>query len=280
MSMTIAVIAAGSMGSAIGRRLSSQGARVVTSMAGRSAASRERAKMAGMEAVSDDGLAEADLFLSIVPPDKAAELAARMAAIFKAVSRKPVYLDLNAISPQTAVEVARIVTSSGAIFVDGGIIGGPPKDGQPGPVIYLSGLVGDAAEALERHGLRSKVLAGDIGAASALKMAYAGITKGLTALGTTMLLAADRAGVAEALRAELAESQAELLTRFGRAIPDMLPKAYRWMPEMAEIEQFIGKDRPEAAIFKGASGLYGQIAEDQISEPRLVPVLKRFLDLP
>jgi 3-hydroxyisobutyrate dehydrogenase-like beta-hydroxyacid dehydrogenase len=278
--MTIAVIAAGSMGSAIGRRLSSQGAQVVTSMTGRSAASRERARTAGMEAVSDDGLARADFFLSIVPPDKAAELAARMATIFKTAARKPVYLDLNAISPQTAAEVARIVTSSGAIFVDGGIIGGPPKDGQSGPVIYLSGLVGDAAGALERHGLRSKVLAGDIGAASALKMAYAGITKGLTALGTTMLLAADRAGVAEALRAELAESQAELLTRFSRAIPDMLPKAYRWMPEMAEIEQFIGRDRPEAAIFKGASGLYGQIAEDQASEPRLVPVLKRFLDLP
>jgi 3-hydroxyisobutyrate dehydrogenase-like beta-hydroxyacid dehydrogenase len=278
MNMTIAVVAAGSMGSAVGERLSRRGAWVVTALQGRSETSRKRAQAAGMQPATDDELAAADLFLSIVPPDKATELATRMATIFKTVGKRPVYIDLNAICPETAAQVAGIVTSSGATFVDGGIIGGPPKDGRAGPVFYLSGPVGDAAKILEAYGLRSKILSGGIGAASALKMSYAGITKGLTALGTTMLLAADRAGVAEALRAELADSQSELLARFGKAIPDMLPKAYRWMPEMKEIEQFIG-DRPEAAIFRGASDLYGQIAEDQAADAQLVPVLKRALGL-
>ena len=39
---------------------------------------------------------------------------------------------------------------------------------------------------------------GPIGAASAIKMSFGGITKGLIAIGSAMVLAAHRAGVAEA----------------------------------------------------------------------------------
>src|ERR1019366_8989077 len=85
------------------------------------------------------------------------------------------------------------------------------------------------AEALAPFGLKIGVLDAPGCAASALKMSYAGITKGLIALGSSMILAAERAGISDALRAELGASQANLLTGFARSIPDMFGKAYRWV---------------------------------------------------
>ena len=280
MSTTIAVVAAGGMGAAVGARLAERGARVLTSTAGRSAASVERARAARMEPVSDDELTAADIFLSIVPPNQAAALAARIAERCKATRKTPIYVDLNAVSPRTAAEVARIMAPSGAIFVDGGIIGGPPKGDTPGPTFYISGPVGDIVATLGRYGLVTKALDGGIGAASALKMSYAGITKGVIALGASMILAAERAGVDDALRAELGASQAEMLARLRRAIPDMLPKAYRWVPEMREIEGFIGTDLPESRIYQGMADFYAQIAADLDGGKALVSVLTDFFAPP
>jgi 3-hydroxyisobutyrate dehydrogenase-like beta-hydroxyacid dehydrogenase len=276
MGTTIAVVAAGGMGAAVGARLAERGARVLTSTTGRSAASVERARAAQMQPVSDDELVTADIFLSIVPPNQAAGLAARVAERCKATGRKPVYIDLNAVSPQTAAEVAAIVTACGATFVDGGIIGGPPKGDTPGPTFYISGPVGDSAGILGRYGLVMKAMDGGIGAASALKMSYAGITKGIIALGASMILAAERAGVDGALFAELGASQAQVLARLKGSIPDMLPKAYRWVPEMREIAWFIGTDRPESDIYQGMAEFYAQIAADFEGEKSLASVLTRF----
>jgi len=280
MSTTIAVVAAGGMGAAVGARLVERGAQVLTSTAGRSAASIERARAARMTAVDDDALSRADIFLSIVPPNQAAPLASRMAGRYKAAGTRPIYIDLNAVSPQTAAEVARILEPSGAIFVDGGIIGGPPKGNDRGPIFYVSGPVGDSLSILNRFGLVTKELAGGIGAASALKMSYAGLTKGIIALGASMILAAKRAGVDDALFAEFGGSQAEMLARLRKAIPDMLPKAYRWVPEMREIADFIGRDMPESEIYGGMAELYAKIAADRDGEQSLVRTLTGFFATP
>lgn len=102
-----------------------------------------------------------------------------------------------------------------------------------------------------------------IGASSALKMCYAGINKGVTGLGTAMLLAAIRSGADEGLKRELQESQSDLDRKFAQSIPDMYPKAYRWVAEMEEIAEFLGEDDPAALIFRGMAGLYRKMAEDR-----------------
>src|SRR3954451_12161861 len=103
-----------------------------------------------------------------------------------------------------------------------------------------------AAPRARAHGLDIRIVGGGMGAASALKMSYAGITKGLTALGAAMMLGAARAGVAEALYAELAASQPALLAWFTRQIPGMYQKAYRWVAEMEEIAEFLEADAAAA----------------------------------
>ncbi len=259
---TIAVIAPGAMGSAIAARLVAHGARVVTVLEGRGAASRARAAAAGMVDAAETDLVAADILLSIVPPADAEALARRLAPALAAAATKPVYIDANAVSPETLGRIAEIVAATGTPFLDGAILGLPPKPGAIGPRVYVSGAETAPALILRELGLDLRVCPGDVGAASSLKMSYAGLNKGLTALAAIMILAAGRAGAGPALLAELAENEPALLARFARGLPDMAPKAYRWAPEMEEIAGFLGADAAGRQVFTGYAALYRHLAAE------------------
>jgi putative dehydrogenase len=262
MPSTIAIIAAGSMGSAVGRRLRDDGHIVTTALEGRSAASRQRAEAAGMVAVPFAAVAEADFILSILPPSEAAGLAARLAPYIAAAPVKPVYVDCNAVSPATMQEIAAIITATGAPVADAGIIGGPPKPAGKGPAIYASGPAAARFVALETS-LDIRPIDGPIGAASALKMCYAGLNKGLITLGSVILLAAARSGATEPLLKQLAESNPDLLAHLRTQIPTMFAKAYRFKGEMEEIAAFLGEEDPGGQrIYEGAALFYERFAAD------------------
>jgi 3-hydroxyisobutyrate dehydrogenase-like beta-hydroxyacid dehydrogenase len=260
MTDVIAVIAAGEMGAGIGKRLTERGARVLTSLKGRGPASAARAKEAGMTAVEDADLAaQAVIILSVVPPGQALGLAERLKPTLSAAEHKPLYIDCNAVAPQTANEIGAVLAGTNCRYVDGGIIGGPPT-GTYSPNLYASGPEASDALRLARYGLNVRVLDGPIGAASALKMSYAGITKGFTAIGTVMMLGAARAGCADALRRELFESQPQLATWLTRQVPRMFPKAYRWIAEMEEIAAFLADDTAARDMYLGIAALYDRMA--------------------
>ncbi len=277
MTPTVAIIAPGSMGSAVGARLTENKVKVLTSLAGRSAASAARASAAGMAAVADAQLTEADFLLSIVPPGDALALAKRLAGVLTAANKKPVYVDCNAVSPNTMLDIAEVVAATGCPFVGAGIIGPPPKPGSSNTKFYAAGPAAGLFAKLNDYGLIVRVLEGPLTAASALKMSYAGITKGFTALGAAMMLAATRGGSAAALKAELAESQPALLGYLTRQTPAMYPKAYRWVAELDEIAAFVGKDHPEHAMLEAAARLYERIAADVAGEKKEIDEMDVFL---
>ena len=268
MSITVAIVAQGMMGSGVGKRLNERGAEVRTLLSGRSTASAERARAAGMKAATDEKalLDGADFFLSILPPGEAEALARQMAPALSDLTKKPVYVDCNAISPQTAARVAAIIEPTGAKFVDGGIIGGPPREGYGGPAIYASGPAVGETKVLRDWGLDWRAIDGPIGAASGLKMSYAGITKGSTAIAAAMLLGAARFGCGEALVAELSSSQPDMLKRMRNSIPGMYDKAYRWVAEMEEISDFLGANPPSRDIYVAVARLYDYLAAAEAEE--------------
>lgn len=274
--MIVGIMAQGTMGSATGARLVERDAEVRTLLAGRSAASAERAAAAGMTGVSEDEFVKADFIFSIVPPAEAIPLAKRLAPFLARSATKPVYVDLNAVSPATTLAVGAVIEATGTPFIDGGIIGGPPRAGYDGPVYYVSGAKAAAVDALAAFGLKVGVLDAPSGAASALKMSYAGITKGLIAVGSSMILAAHRAGVSDALFKELSASQSGVATGFARSIPDMFGKAYRWVAEMDEIAAFAGKDQAEGDIYEAISALYDRLGKDFAGPQKEIAVLKAF----
>ncbi|HSZ68643.1 MAG TPA: DUF1932 domain-containing protein [Xanthobacteraceae bacterium] len=269
MSPVVAVVAPGAMGAAVGRRLADSGLKVLTSLEGRSADTAARARAAGMHGASDKEIAAADFILSILPPGDALSLAERFVPALTASNAKPVYVDCNAINPKTVERVAAAIAPTGSPFVDAGIIGPPPKPTQPGEDklagntrIYASGNAAVRFAALREYGLDIRVLDGAMSAASALKMSYAGITKGTQAIGAAMMLAAARAGTADELFKELQLSQKEMLGWFKRQLGTMPPKAYRWVAEMHEIAGFVGDDPAARELYEGAAAFFEQFAED------------------
>jgi L-threonate 2-dehydrogenase len=260
---TVVIVAQGEMGAGIARRLTENGARVLTVLDGRSETSRERARAAGMEDASWDALSEAAIFLSVLPPGEALVLAQRMAELWAGRGKTPIYVDCNAINPETVGKIGDLMTANGVAFIDAGIIGGPPRPGQDGPKIYASGPEAWRLIELRSFGLDVEILEAPIGAASALKMSYGGITKGLTAIGAVMVLAALRSGAGPALKRELAASQPALSAWLGRQCLGMIPKAYRWVAEMEEIAGFQGEDEAGAQIYDGIAQFYERLAEDE-----------------
>lgn len=276
MKPIVTLIAPGNMGASLGARLSANGIEVRTSLEGRSAATIERARSAGMTGVDDDALYEVDIVLSVLPPSEAMPLVKKMAGRLGSMEKPPLFVDCNAVSSQSAMQMALMMNDAGAPFVDGGIIGGPARSGYDGPKVYVCGERAAEIAKLNDFGLFVPVLDGPVGAASALKMSYAGITKGLTAIGTSMVLAAERAGAGEALYRELADTQSQLLERFSRNIPNMFSKARRWGPEMREISQFVSECAGEEQAYQGFAALYERIADDLEGENKEVKTLRAF----
>ena len=266
MTPVVAVIAPGMMGAAVGKRLVDNGVKVLTSLKGRSDETAARAKAAGMAAAGDEEIAASDFILSILPPGDAVALAERFQPALKASNAKPVYVDCNAINPKTVDRVAAVIAPTDCPFVDSGIIGSPPKPARcqvkGSPRFYASGPAAPRFATLRQYGLDVRVLDGALSAASALKMSYAGITKGTQAIGAAMMLAATRAGSADALFAELSSSQKEMFAWFKRGLALMPPKAYRWIAEMHEIAGFVGDDPAAKELYEGAAHFYERIAED------------------
>jgi L-threonate 2-dehydrogenase len=258
--MRIAIIAAGEMGAGVGARLHAKGAEVMTSLAGRGPGSAERARRAGMVAIDDDEalVAASDMVLSILPPSEAVALAERLAPALKAKG-DVLYADCNAVAPETVTRVAAIVAKTGARFADVGIIGGPPRPEGYTPRFYASGEGAAELRALKDFGLDIRPIEGGVGAASALKMSYASLTKGFTAIGMASARGAANGHVAAALRAELADSQPQLFAWLQRQMPTVYPKAYRWVGEMEEIARHLGAD-PTAQMFEGAARTYENVA--------------------
>jgi 3-hydroxyisobutyrate dehydrogenase-like beta-hydroxyacid dehydrogenase len=221
----VGILHPGAMGAAVGALLPE----AWWAPEGRSAETLARAEEAGLRSAPLAHLVErSDVLLSICPPHAALDVA-RAAAGFRGL-----YCDANAVSPATALEVARIVEEGGATFVDGGIVGGPPRDA--GTRLYLSGREAPAVAALFAGTLlEAVVLDEEPGTASALKMCYAGWSKASAALLLAIAAAAERLGVADALRAEWEHSIPELPAELARANRAADTKGWRWAGEMREI---------------------------------------------
>ena len=234
---TVAVVSAGDMGHAVGAVLADSGLEVITALDGRSQRTRDLAAKAGMVDVGDADtlVARAGILLSIIPPDQAIGFAEQISAAVKSAGADLVFVDCNAISPGTTAKLDAIVTASGARFVDAGIVGGPPRIGGKGPRFYASGEHAGEFAVLAGHGLDVRVIDGAVGQASALKMCYAAITKGVALLGTGALVTAEVMGVGRLLLDELRSSQAAMLGWIEGRTPSMPPKVYRWVGEMEEI---------------------------------------------
>jgi len=272
--VTIGLLHPGEMGSAVGAALRAGGRRVVWASSGRGATTRTRAETDGLvDAGTLVSLAgTSSVILSVCPPHAALDVAREVAAL----RYRGTFVDANAVAPPTAREIGRILEAAGAVFVDGGIIGPPPR--RPGVArLYLSGEAAARVAALfAASPLEAIVVDGPPGAASAIKMAYAAWTKGSGALLMAVRALAIREGVDEMLLAEWARSQPDLVARSEDAVRASARKAWRFVGEMEEITATFEAVGLPAGFHEAAAEVYRRLAawKDTPAPPSVGEVAK------
>lgn len=263
----IAVLSPGDMGSAVGRVLREGGARVLTCVEGRSEATRRRAEDAGMVALpSLEGVVQqADLLVSIVPPLAAKPLAYDVAAAAAHVGARVLYCDANSIGPGTARTIEGMIVSAGGAFVDGGIIGGSGGL-RRSTVLYLSGEAApEVAQLLEP--IRTTIVGPEAGQASGVKILYAGLTKGLSALGTELTAGAERLGIRELLLEKYRAGHTDVARFFESTLPSLPPVARRRAEEMLELAETLESLGLGGHMARAAQATLDSVADRQAEQP-------------
>jgi 3-hydroxyisobutyrate dehydrogenase-like beta-hydroxyacid dehydrogenase len=264
--LRVGIMSPGDMGGGIGGALHRGGLQVYTCLAGRSELTRQRATEAGfIDAPDFDALVQQiDLFISVLVPSEAVPLAETVAASMRRTGARPAYADLNAIAPQTVLKIAGIIRAAGGKFIDGGIIGGPPREGYS-PHIGVSGPDTAIVEPLRACNLDIRVVGPQLGQASGLKMVYAASTKGTTALWTELLTASRALGLEAALRVELGENN-PVFNQAKRSIPSMPNRARRWVGEMEEIAKTFKDVGMTPNILQGAADMYALVSQTPLAD--------------
>ncbi|KUI53955.1 2-hydroxy-3-oxopropionate reductase [Cytospora mali] len=305
---TVGILSIGDMGMGIAKLLVAKGFSVATNCQGRSKDTRARVEAAQVTDLSSDAelVKKCDVVLSIVPPRDAQATAQRIIDAMQLVTKAkpPLYFaDLNAVAPSTVKAIAKTIGAAQVpvVLIDGSVLGGPPHpvDGGGGssstttsvsptaavgdwnlPSIPTSGPVKVAdipgyGAALAKA-LNMKHISEEVGASSGLKMCFASLFKGYSAIAVQSFTTAQRMGVLGPLREAMEEIVPGRVKQTENALVGMPPKAYRWVGEMEEIARTHAEEGGfENVLFRGAAGVFKAVAEDTVLGEEKVGQRKR-----
>ena len=264
---TVAILSPGDMGHGVGRAFGEHGLDVITCLEGRSDRTRGLALKGNIRDVPslNEMVSQADLVLSILVPAEALDVARRVADALRATGADSPFADCNATSPQTTQKMDAIISGAGGRFIDGSIIGGPPGRGTP-PRFYVSGAHAGIMAELDGKGIDVRPMGDSIGQASGIKMCYAALTKGTSALHTALLTAAEAMGLSQELRAELSSSQPEAYRRIENQVPGLAVNASRWIGEMEEIAATFDHLGVTPHFHLGAAEVFRQLSKTSLAQ--------------
>lgn len=271
--MRVLVLHPGAMGASIAAAVSSAGHEVIGVASGRSRATIDRAREAQITLVEtlEEAMNRVDVVLSICPPEAALDVAHEV----QATGYDGIYVDGNAISPETAAAIGELFDNN---FVDGGIVG-PPAWRAGATRFYLSGAMAKDVVVLFADSLvTARAISGGAGAASAVKMCYAAYTKGSSALVLAIRALAEDNGVTETLLAEWDISQKGLRDSSERSALGTSPKAWRFAGEMREIAATFDAAGLPNGFHLAAAEIYERMAHFKNDDPaRLEQVIEALL---
>jgi 3-hydroxyisobutyrate dehydrogenase-like beta-hydroxyacid dehydrogenase len=256
------------MGHAVGQLLREHELRVVTCLTGRSDRTRALSEQAGIQDIPDfnEMVKNSDVILSMTVSEVAPQVCQQVADAIRATGGTDVlFAECNAIAPQLTQKLEPLINDTGARFVDASIIGGPPRGGSS-PRFYASGPNAIELEQLREFGLDVRTIGPDTGQASGIKMCYAAMTKGSTALYSELLMAAEMMGLADHLKAEFQSSQGPVYQRMEQGIPSMPARSRRWVSEMEQIGATFEHLGMTHHLFQGVADMYRLIGSTALGD--------------
>jgi 3-hydroxyisobutyrate dehydrogenase-like beta-hydroxyacid dehydrogenase len=213
----------------------------------------------------NDLVEQSDVLMSVTVSEAVPGLCREIADAVKATGTDLLFAECNAIAPELSKDMEGVLKAGGARYVDASIIGGPPRNGSS-PRVYASGDNASEFEQLRDFGLDVRNLGPQLGRASGIKMCYAAMTKGTTALHTELLIAAEKMGLTKELMAEFSGGQQAAVTCMEGWIPSMPAKSRRWVSEMEEVEKTFNDLGLTPDIFKGVSDMYRMIGATPLGD--------------
>lgn len=265
--MTIGIVSPGHMGSGLGASLMRGGARVVATVAGRSARTARLAADLELVPDLDHVVAASQVVLVVTPPAAAVDAARAIAESARRTSTSPLVVDMNAIAPRTLTAVQ---SALGTLeLVDGSISGGPPSV-VDGTHLYFSGERAAEVAQLSWTGVVTKVVGHDLGRASALKMCTASVYKGTAALWANAMVTASRNGVLDEFLADVGRNVPPLPQDVARAAT----KSGRYVGEMHEIAETQGSAGLPVALFEAIADVWQRVSQGSLAaeDPESVDV--------
>ena len=264
---TVAILSPGDMGHAVGQLLREHELKVVTCLTGRSQRTKDLAELAGIADVPDlnDMVAQSQIILSISVSEMVPSICQQVADAIKATNANVLFSECNAISPQLSRQMEPIITEAGGRYIDASIVGGPPLNGSS-PRFYASGDNTAEFEGLANFGLDVRTAGTEVGQASGIKMCYAAMTKGSSALYSELLMAAEMMGLSDFVKSEFQSSQPTVLQRMERGLPGVPAKARRWVSEMEEIKDTFEHLGLTPHLFQGVADMYRMIGNTSMGD--------------
>jgi 3-hydroxyisobutyrate dehydrogenase-like beta-hydroxyacid dehydrogenase len=258
---TVGILYPGEMGTSLGRILR-ESVRVVTTVEGRSPRTQQLCREAELETLPTmrDVVCCADVVVSVVPPASALQLARDYAKLAGLAPAGRLYVDVNAVSPATAVAVGRVLEEAGVDYVDAAINGLAARL-RNGALVYLSGPRAAEVAAWWGQYLTVQVIGETPGKASALKGVLAGLSKGLTALFAEIAVLAHAAGVSEPFLERCRSYYRGVTEVVDRMLPTYPQHARRRAEEMAELEEAMLTLDLEPTMVRAAHRVTARMAE-------------------
>src|SRR5215831_18603464 len=265
----IGILSIGEMGYHWAKILAGRGVEVLTYGRDRSETTRKRAESVGVKCLPSMNqlVQEVDLVASIVVPFAAKRVAAKVGKAVMKVGRKDLlFVDANAISPMTAEDIGKALAGGGVEFVDGCIIGSAAKMDK-GAVIYVSGAQAAKILDLNSYGFSVKVLGPTVAQASAFKVVYAGLTKGLQGLFVELLMGARSFGLLDEILKRFEESFPGLLDKVNASIVALRIHAGRRAEEMDELKRTFDQHGMNSFMAPAVKKVLQSIAALELGKP-------------
>ena len=244
---TLGILHPGMMGAAVAAQARLNTDTVLWCPTGRSPATRKRADAAGLVPVTDmaELVYRSDVIISLCPPDRAVEVVSSVADL----SFSGLYIEANAIAPERLGGMAASLARGNAGFVDAAVIGSPPTDARP-TTLYVAGE-GPATTAVTSlfsdTSVTVRMLSGEVGKASALKLAFTSYQKAARTLAAVAHALAAGHGVGDELMAVAKEHRTNYLEAIDY-LPKVANRSWRWGPEMQEVAAALTASRLPAGL--------------------------------
>jgi 3-hydroxyisobutyrate dehydrogenase-like beta-hydroxyacid dehydrogenase len=266
-SVTVGVLYAGELGASVGALLRGRGVRVVTTVAGRGAATVARARAAGLELLDgvEDVVRRSDVVISLVPPAAAAAVAEVYCEHARLAPAGAVYVDMNSVGPESVEAIAAKVAERGRGFVDAAI-NGLAKHLATGATLFVSGARAAGIADLFEGAMRVRVLGDQVGRASAMKMLLSGVSKGVCALIAELAVVADQRQMLPEMIEAMREIYPDIWALAERMLPTYPKHAGRRAEEMRELEETCRASGLEPCVVAAVRGMHEMLADAQLGD--------------